>query len=224
MTIAIDGIDGAGKGTQCRLLSRYFEASGRRVHIVSFPVYSSFFGMMISDYLNGSYGSLYAINPKLTALLYAMDRRFFFENNSFNSSDIIIFDRYVLSNMAHQGVKFEPELRESFFSWIKELEFNINKIPRPDISFVLDIDAKISARNVAKKEKRAYTDKTHDIHEGDSVYLANTRTLFIELAAQTGAHIVYCSKDEVLRSEEEIAEEINFKISEYCKSFKSDLV
>lgn len=216
MFIAIDGIDGAGKGTQCRRLADYFNSNGATAKVVSFPVYDSFFGAMISEYLNGGYGSLYAINPKLTALLYAMDRKLYFERNPLDGAsaknNIIIFDRYVLSNMAHQGIKVEQNKREVFFSWLIELEFDINKIPRPDVSIVLDIDSVFSAKNVAKKEKRSYTDKTHDIHERDAEYLSNVRSLFAALAESElrtmNTHLIKCDNDGALRSEDEVAADI----------------
>jgi dTMP kinase len=224
MIIAIDGIDGTGKGTQCRRLAERLRGNGQNVSLISFPIYDSFFGKMVSEYLNGAYGSLYAINPKLTAMLYAMDRKLFFERRPYSpdsSEEILIFDRYVLSNLAHQGAKIaDAEQRQAFFDWVEELEFTVNGIPRPDVSFVLDMDTQNSRSNVAKKSKRDYTDRTFDLHESDSGYLAATRGLFLQLAAQEGAHIIKCDtaadrlgQNGSLKNEDEILDEILLVLS-----------
>jgi hypothetical protein len=65
-----------------------------------------------------------------------------------------------------------------------------------------------SQSNVAKKSKRDYTDRTFDLHESDSGYLADTRGLFLQLAEQEGAHIIKCDKNGSLKNEDEILEEI----------------
>ena len=210
MIIAVDGIDGAGKGTQCRRLREAFEREGRRARLVSFPVYESFFGAMIAEYLNGKYGSLYAVDSKLIALLFAMDRKRFFERNpvSPGGDEILICDRYVLSNMAHQGVKLAPSQRGEFYAWLKTLEFEVNGIPRPDRSIILDVGITNSAGNVIKKQQRAYTDLTFDLHENDPAYLQNTRSLFLELAEMENAAVIRCDEGDRLRSEADIAEEL----------------
>jgi dTMP kinase len=215
MIISIDGIDGTGKGTQCKRLAEKLRGICEKVTLVSFPVYDSFYGKMVSEYLNGSYGALYAINPKLTALLYAMDRKLFFSMRPYDPTETLIFDRYVLSNLAHQGAKIaDAPQRLAFFEWVRELEFTVNAIPRPDISFVLDMEPQNSQSNVAKKSKRDYTDRTFDLHESDSNYLAATRGLFLQLAEQEGAHIIKCDKDGSLKKEGIILEEILAIVSE----------
>jgi dTMP kinase len=218
MTIAIDGIDGTGKGTHCRLLRELLKKEGRESRIISFPAYDSFFGQMIADYLNGKYGSLYSIDPKLTALLFALDRKIFFENNVFPNNTILIFDRYVLSNMAHQGVKIAPPGRPAFFDWLRILEYEINRIPSPDISFVLDMDTANSVSNVAKKQQRGYTGLTYDLHESDAGYLENTRLLFLELAQQENAIVIRCDRDGILRNTTDIVTEIAARIAPSLKS------
>lgn len=208
MIIAVDGIDGSGKGTQCRLLREALEKAGKRVRGVSFPVYESFFGKMIAGYLNGDYGSLYSLNPKMVSLLFAMDRKYFFEKTTVSPSEILIFDRYVLSNMAHQGVKVETSRRNEFFDWLKILEYQVNRIPHPDISIILDMEPANSMRNIAKKQRRTYTDLTFDLHESNAEYLKNTRDLFLGLAETENAEVIRCDSGGLLKPESAIASEI----------------
>jgi len=209
MIIAIDGIDGTGKGTQSKILQEYLTEKGFKAEVVSFPIYSSFFGKMVSEYLNGAYGSLYSINPKLASLLFAQDRQYYFQTRSISTDEVIILDRYVNSNIAHHASKLDEKDRKVLIDWIIELEYSVNKIPKPDISFILDLQVENSVKNVAMKKKREYTESTHDLHESDAEYLAETRKVFFLLAKQPNTHLIECDVNGVLRNQDDIAKEIN---------------
>jgi len=209
MIIAIDGIDGTGKGTQSKMLEEYLTEKGFKAEVVSFPIYSSFFGKMVSEYLNGAYGSLYSINPKLASLLYAQDRQYYFQTKTISTDEIIILDRYVNSNIAHHASKIDEKDRKIFINWIIELEYNVNKIPKPNISFILDLQVDNSIKNVARKNKREYTESTHDLHESNIEYLVETRKVFLSLADQPDTHLIECDINGVLRNQDDIAKQIN---------------
>jgi hypothetical protein len=76
--LAIEGIDGAGKETQAELLRDRLVGRGWSVRMLSFPVYSSFFGQSIRQLLDGQLGagdvSADAVDPRSMALWYALDR------------------------------------------------------------------------------------------------------------------------------------------------------
>jgi len=210
MIIAIDGIDGTGKGTQARILEQYLFDNGYKVKLVSFPMYDSFFGKMIAEYLNGNYGSLYSINPKLAALLYAQDRQSYFKHTHISDYEVIIFDRYVNSNIAHHSSKILVEKeRKYLIDWILELEYVTNGIPKPDISFILDLEVENSIVNVGNKNKRDYTESTYDLHEANIEYLVETRKIFISLANGIDTHIIKCDTNKVMRNKNDISSEIN---------------
>jgi dTMP kinase len=209
MIIAIDGIDGTGKATQAKMLQEHFTKRGIKTKVVSFPMYGSFFGKMISEYLNGDYGSLYSVDPKLVSLLYAQDRYYYFQTHKITDVEIIIFDRYVNSNIAHQGSKVKEKDRKTFIDWITEFEYEINKIPKPDISFILDAEVGNSIKNVAKKQKREYTDATYDLHESDTEYLMETRKIFQSLANKINdTHLIKCDTNGVMNDLNDISKEI----------------
>jgi dTMP kinase len=212
MIIAIDGIDGAGKGTQAKMLGEYLTGKKLKVKVVSFPMYNSFFGKMVSDYLNGNYGTLYSVNPKLASLLYAQDRQYYFSNSPVMAGEVIIFDRYVNSNIAHHSSKINEKGRKVFIDWIIELEYNINKIPKPDISFILDLEVENSKMNVAKKKKREYTAATHDLHEANTEYLVETRKVFLSLVNGTDTYLIKCDNNKILKNQDDIAKEIQLHV------------
>jgi len=218
MMIAIDGIDGTGKGMQSRMLEEHLTKKGFKAKVISFPVYSSFFGKMISEYLNGIYGTLYSVNPKLASLLYAQDRHYFFQTNSISNDEILIFDRYVNSNIAHHSSKLDEKKRKLFIDWIIELEYGINKIPKPDISFILDLEVNNSVKNVAKKEKREYTEATHDLHESNIDYLEETRKVFLSLVNGYDTYLIKCDTNGTLKNQNDIAEEINMHVDSLLSS------
>jgi len=221
MIISIDGIDGTGKGTQAKILEEYLTGKQYTVQLISFPMYNSFFGKMISDYLNGNFGSLYSIDPKLASLLYAQDRQYYFKNLSIPNDAIIIFDRYVNSNIAHHSSKISEKDRQAFIDWILELEYQINNIPKPDISFILDLEVENSMQNVARKKKREYTDSTHDMHESNADYLIETRKVFLSLVNGVNTHLIKCDSNKIMRSQGDIAQEINAHIEALLKTHYS---
>ena len=103
--IAIEGIDGSGKGTQAQRLAQSLEAGGESVRLLSFPRYEqTAFGRRIGHFLNGRYGQLDQVDPLLVSLLYAGDR---FESkgvllDAIAGCDVVVLDRYVPSNIAHK--------------------------------------------------------------------------------------------------------------------------
>jgi dTMP kinase len=185
---------------------------GFKAKVVSFPMYDSFFGKMVSEYLNGIYGTLYSVNPKLSSLLYAQDRHYFFQTKSVLSDEILIFDRYVNSNIAHHSSKINEKDRKLFIDWITQLEYGINKIPKPDISFILDMEVNNSVKNVGKKEKREYTEAAYDLHESNIEYLEETRKIFLSLVNGCDTHLIKCDNNGILKNQLDIAKEISSHI------------
>jgi dTMP kinase len=60
--VALEGIDGSGKGTQAQLLKQRLTESGVTASLISFPRYdSTLFGGAIGDFLNGRFGALDAV-------------------------------------------------------------------------------------------------------------------------------------------------------------------
>lgn len=194
--VNIEGIDGSGKGTQAGRLQLRLRERGLKVELISFPRYrETHFGQKVADFLNGRFGALNEVNPFLASLLYAGDR---FESKGWlqklmAENDVVILDRYVPSNMAHQASKLRGAERTELIQWIETIEFGVYGLPRPDISILLDISPSQAQRLIATKAPRDYTDQAADLQESDTSHLAQARATYLELAAsQPGWKIVPC--------------------------------
>lgn len=181
--LVLEGADGSGKSTQFRLLYERLKAAGYDVAIFKFPQYGQPSSYFVERYLNGHYGSANTINPYSASLFYALDR---FEAASkireeLGVGKIVLADRYVGSNMAHQGSKLtNPVDQRSFFVWEDNLEFYLLKIPRPDLNIFLRVPPEISIKLMGQENRsdRIYTNKSHDEHEKDAQHLQKTVTTY----------------------------------------------
>ena len=212
MLLAIEGIDGAGKGTQASQLAETAAAHGYRVASFSFPLYDGNpFSRAITDYLNGEFGGLDEVHPELAALLYAGDR-FHAKprlETALRECDLVVCDRYVASNLAHQGAKLSGDARRRLLDWLDEVEYGAFGLPRPDLAILLDAPATLARELVARKGARAYTTLEADIHESAAGHGDASREVYLELAEREGWRVVStAAQDGAARDVAEIAKEI----------------
>lgn len=179
MLVCIEGIDGSGKGTVTNLVTEKLKNEfAKTVATMSFPQYTkNTFGELAGKYLNGEFGKAH---PYLVGTLFSLDR---YESKYrldglvggtyFDPKyDFVLLDRYTPSNVAYcaaKGTSFEEA--QTFAEHFLWLEHGLLDLPLPAKIIYLDIDTKLAIENVAKKNARVYTDKTHDIHEADFNYL-----------------------------------------------------
>lgn len=209
--IAIEGIDGSGKKTQLSLLEKHFESRGFNFDSISFPQYNgSLHASIIARYLNGEFGDVYGINPYLSSLLYAGDR---FEARTrlisgLRRGKIILVDRYVGSNLAHQSAKLPLEQREQFIIWLKSIEYGVYKLPKENLVFYLDIPISVAQQQINLKVPREYTNLNMDIHEREPNYLKEVARQYQWLAThEANWTVINClGEDGSLRKPKEICE------------------
>ncbi|MGE3317549.1 MAG: dTMP kinase [Planctomycetaceae bacterium] len=210
--VALEGIDGSGKGTQAKKLYDRFVAAGKKTSLISFPRYDdTLFGRAIGQFLNGRFGSLGEVNPFLVSLLYAGDR---FESRKFlldalAANDVVVLDRYVPSNIAHQGAKLSGNERREIVEWITTIEHGIYQLPQADLVILLDLPAVEARKLIAKKSARTYTDREADLQESDTTYLEQVRQVYREqAAAHANWRMIECFDGRAIRSMDEIGEVI----------------
>lgn len=182
--IVIEGIDGSGKRTQLDLLADALSYRGVDFARVSFPNYGGFFGKLVARFLNGEFGPLDSVDPHFASLLYAGDR---LESKSVLESTlaagkVLISDRYIASNFAHQGSRVPASKRGEFLSWLRQLEYEVYGLPAEDLVVYLRLPVAQAHRLVAEKSGRDYTDKKHDIQEADLAHLEAASGVYDQLA------------------------------------------
>lgn len=210
--IALEGIDGSGKGTQAALLNEHLKQAGVRTKLLSFPRYQeTAFGREIGRFLNGEFGGLDQVHPLLASLLFAGDR---YESRDLIFSalaehDVVICDRYVASNIAHQAAKRTGDERRQLIDWIERLEFDIYQLPQPQLTIWLDVPVAMAQELIARKTKRSYTDQKADLQEADGNYLQRVADVYADLAkSQPGWHRIACVTDGKLRVVDNIAADV----------------
>jgi len=210
--IVLEGIDGSGKRTQLDLLAGAFAKRGVGAAKISFPNYGGFFGKLVAKFLNSEFGALDAVDPHFSALLYAGDR---LEAKpsleaSLAAGQMVIADRYIGSNLAHQGARVPQEKRAEFIAWLAQLEYGIYGMPAEDLVIYLQVPVDVAHRLIAEKGAREYTKMQRDIQESNLAHLQGASDVYEELARTRGWVKVECfdSATRSLRSPEAIHKDV----------------
>ncbi len=193
--IAIEGPDGSGKATQAKLLIKAVKDRGHKVKEIDFPQYGNKSAGLVEEYLNGKYGKAKEVGPYRASIFYACDRydASFKMRKWIKEGYIIIADRYIASNIAHQGGKIRnKKQRRNYLRWLYHLEYNIFEIPKPDITLILKTSPELSHRlsseikEEGKKKKKALYLKRgkRDIHEKDKKHLRDSLNAYLDLTKE----------------------------------------
>jgi dTMP kinase len=210
--IAIEGIDGSGKRTQLDLLAKAFTARGVQIQATAFPHYDSWFGKMVGQFLNGDFGALDSVDPHFAALLYAGDR---FEakqelSAAIEQGKVVLTDRYIASNLAHQTARVQQDQRDEFMAWLEHLEYNIYGLPHEDLVIYLRLPAAQAQSLVSKKPARTYTSAKQDIQESSLRHLEEAAAMYDHLSRRPRWSTVDCygGASHEMRAPEKIAADI----------------
>ena len=210
--IVIEGTDCSGKETQTSLLVQRLKRDGQHVERFSFPNYDSPTGMIVGGpYLGKEEISdgwfpegATNVDPHVAALYYAADRKYNIAhiNELLDSGTDVILDRYVESNMAHQGCKIEcKEERLKLYKWLDTLEYGLLELPKPDLTIFLHMPYKMVLE--LKKGRIG-----HDQHEDSLLHLKTSEEAYLELADIMQQNVVNCAPKNKLRDIMDIHEEI----------------
>lgn len=211
MLIVLEGLDGAGKSTQVKLLKEYLISKGVTLRYLHFPRYDTpLYGDLIGKYLRGDLGSIEQVHPQIVALLFALDRMDASTTIKewLAAGDCVLLDRYVYSNIAYQCSKImmQPQFGEmagrrelalQLRNWIFDTEYNKYGIPRPDLNLFLDVpisfvDSKLKESR-SGDDDRDYLNGKEDIHEADIQFQIHVREMYLEQTkADEGFVRVHC--------------------------------
>ncbi len=211
--IVIEGTDGSGKETQSLRLRDRFHQEGFAFGMFSFPRYETPIGNVIKRYLGKSpyrqeFGPANEVDAKIASTWFALDRLTASpEIESMLDRGIsAVCNRYVESNMAHQGGKIKDKKeRNELIRWLEEFEHNTLKIPRADLVVFLYMPYKIAEE---LREKRVLA---VDGHEGNPEHLMNAERTYLELADRFNWKRINCAPDGTrssLKTIEQIGDEV----------------
>ncbi|MBD3312419.1 dTMP kinase [archaeon] len=137
--ITFEGIDGAGKTTQSRLLKKWLESKGYQVLLTSEPTNNQV-GRVLKKRMRMK------THNWVEAVLFAADRALHCEKVIIpNLKKIVICDRYIHSTLAYQTSMGLDK------KWVKCLNKNA---PEPDITIYLDVKPRTAMKRVRKRLKR----------------------------------------------------------------------
>lgn len=186
--IVLEGIDKAGKGTQCKLLYNAIRKAGMDCIILDFPDYSTPIGKEIRLFLDGRR----SYSKEVQHLLLSVNRWEKKEDieKIRQNGTIIILDRYYQSNLVY-GLSHNLDL-----NWL----INLDKgLPQEDLVIILEIDPEISYRRVNHER---------DIFEKNLEFLLTVKQNYRKLSKVYGWKII---------DGEEKVENIHNKISGLVK-------
>lgn len=218
--IVIEGGDGAGKGTQAKLLVEKLSKE-TKVSFFDFPQYEkTLAGKLVGRYLKGEFGDPLLLSPYIASLPYALDRVAARDDlNEALGEGVVICNRYTPSNIGHQASKLPEDKREEFISWLEQLEYDELKIPKPTLVIYLYVPVEISSRLVEKKEARAYiggesSKGEKDGHEKDTEYQRKSIDVYTKMSKERNDwKLINCVEDGRLLSVEEIHSKIMMVIN-----------
>lgn len=211
--IVIEGTDCSGKETQTALLVKYLKEKKEKVFTMAFPNYDSPTGKIIGGpFLEKKYicdgffpEGAPSVDPKVSSLYFAADRYYNLPiiQKKLEEGYIVILDRYVYSNMAHQaGKEGDKEKRQELYKFNATLEFDLLGLPRADKVIFLYMPVE------GAKALRANRPEALDQNEMDEEYLKKSQKAYLELSKLFNYIKIDCFKDGVVRSIEDISKDV----------------
>lgn len=211
--IVIEGTDCSGKETQSKKLIERFQQEGVDFVYFSFPCYDTPTGKIVGGpYLGKEHicqgwfpESAPNVDPKVSSLYYAADRKYNIGkiNALLDAGKNVILDRYVYSNMAHQGGKIHDiKERNQMYTWLENLEFGLLELPIPDIKIFLHVS--YEASQALKKDRPESLDE----NERNKDHLLHAEQAYLEVADRYEFEKIECSYENQVLSIEEIHEMI----------------
>ena len=139
--IVIEGADGVGSSTQCRMLVDYLNSKGRRAVLTAEPSRGKI-GALARELLKSSNRA----NPSTLALLFAADRIEHYDNEirpALQAGIDVVSDRYLLSSYVYQSLDVPLE-------WVKSL--NAAAVPA-DMTLLISLPFDIAWARIQRRIK-----------------------------------------------------------------------
>lgn len=177
--IVIEGIDGAGKTTVCRMAADALRARGLEAEVTAEPTHDGI-GAFIRS------GGAGKVSQRTESLLFVADRNDHTEHISemVESGVVVICDRYFASTVAYQSAGLDGDSTDR--GWL--ISINSDFIGRPDATVLLDIDPREGMSRVGARGEDPSKFE-------DASFLAQVRMNYLRLAEEYGFEVVDSSRD-----------------------------
>lgn len=151
------------------------------------------------------------VDPKIAGAYYAIDR-------AYNASEVeellktgnVVMDRYIYSNMGHQGGKIKTtEERQEFYDWNRDLELKTFGLREDDIRLFLHVPTIYTGILKGGREESL------DEHERSEKHLKNAEAAYLELASRYNFETIDClhqMSDPIKLSDVKTPEEIHEEV------------
>lgn len=168
--IVLEGMDKAGKGTQCKLLNEYLNKNGKKSQVLDFPDYTTALGKEIRKFLNGKNNFPLEVQHMLLSANRWEKKETIL--NILNTGTTIIMDRYYQSNLVY-GLSNGLDL-----DWLANLD---KGLPKEDLVIILEISSNTSNTRVINHR---------DIFEKNNNLLIKVKKNYQKLAQIYGWYII----------------------------------
>ncbi|MDP4144256.1 MAG: deoxynucleoside kinase [Bacillota bacterium] len=217
--IVLEGSDSSGKATQTNRLYERLISDKLQVKKIEYPNYNSNSSALVKMYLNGEFGTDPSdVNPYAASTFYAVDRFASFKTewkDFYEAGGIVIADRYTTANMVHQAAKISDHCeKNSFLDWLWDLEFEKMGLPVPNCVIFLDMPPAYSEQLMKERNNKITGQEEKDIHEKNKEYLVSSYSNSKFIADKYNWCTISCVKDGLVKTIEEISEEIYNKVSD----------
>ena len=220
--IVLEGTDCSGKETQCNRLVEYLNNIGYKTVKGAFPNYSSPTGKIIAGAYLGKKGYMAPVfpegasnvDPYCASLLFAMDRKYNINTilSYLNDGVNVVLDRYIDSNMAHQGAKLDTISRNKIFNFLEKLEYDLLELPKADYEILLYMPI------WASKKLKANRIEVPDQHEQNEEYLKKSEDAYLEIAKRRNIPILNCTEENNIKSIDQISTELCALVKNYLEN------
>ena len=168
--IVLEGMDKAGKGTQCKLLNEYLNKNGKKSQVLDFPDYTTALGKEIRKFLYGKNNFPLEVQHMLLSANRWEKKETIL--NILNTGTTIIMDRYYQSNLVY-GLSNGLDL-----DWLANLD---KGLPKEDLVIILEISSNTSNKRVINHR---------DIFEKNNNLLIKVKKNYQKLAQIYGWYII----------------------------------
>ncbi|KAL4886273.1 thymidylate kinase-domain-containing protein [Aspergillus karnatakaensis] len=153
--IVVEGLDRAGKSSQCEFLRKFLQEAGRPVKYIRFPDRTTAIGQLIDGYLRGqSHLDDHSIHLLFSANRWELAKSI---ESDIASGNHIIIDRYSYSGAVYSAAKANPSLSLEW-AWLPEVG-----LPKPDLCLFLSISPQEAAKRGGFGGER-YENETMQAH------------------------------------------------------------